>query len=57
MTEAELRDFLSSQGLAGSRTALRELKGGYLNTVWRVDTGGRSLVAKEFAEPIYLINL
>ena len=52
MTEAELRRFLASQELADSRTALRKLKGGYLNTVWRVDTGGRSLVAKEFAKPM-----
>jgi thiamine kinase len=52
MTESELRDFLSSQGLADSQTALRTLKGGYLNTVWRVDTGDLCFVAKEFAEPM-----
>ena len=52
MTESELRDFLSSHGLADSQTALRTLKGGYLNTVWRVDTGDLCFVAKEFAEPM-----
>ena len=52
MTEAELREFLCRQGLADNRTELRTLKGGYLNTVWRVDTPDRRLVAKEFAEPM-----
>ncbi len=52
MTESELRDFLSSHGLADSQTALRTLKGGYLNTVWRVDTGDLCFVAKEFAKPM-----
>jgi len=52
MTESELRDFLSSHGLADSQTALRTLKGGYTNTVWRVDTGDLCFVAKEFAEPM-----
>lgn len=52
MTESELRDFLSSHGLADSQTALRTLKGGYLNNVWRVDTGDLCFVAKEFAEPM-----
>ena len=52
MTEAELREFLCRQGLADNRTELRTLEGGYLNTVWRVDTPDRRLVAKEFAEPM-----
>lgn len=52
MTEAELRRFLCEQGLAGNRTGFRKLKGGYLNTVWRVDAPGVRLVAKEFAEPM-----
>ena len=38
MTEAELRDFLAKQGLADNGSAFRKLKGGYLNSVWRVDT-------------------
>ena len=52
MTEAELRDFLAKQGLADNRSAFRELKGGYLNSVWRVDTSERCLVAKEFSKPM-----
>ena len=52
MTEAELRDFLAKQGLADNKSAFRKLKGGYLNSVWRVDTPHRSLVAKEFARPM-----
>ncbi|UWQ93046.1 hypothetical protein K3727_09820 [Rhodobacteraceae bacterium M382] len=52
MTEAELRRFLTQQGLADDRTGFRKLKGGYLNSVWRVDTADRRLVAKEFAEPM-----
>lgn len=52
MTEAELRDFLAKQGLADNRSAFRKLKGGYLNSVWRVDTPERCLVAKEFAKPM-----
>ena len=38
MTEVELRDFLAKQGLADNGSAFRKLKGGYLNSVWRVDT-------------------
>lgn len=52
MTEAELRDFLAKQGLADNRSAFRKLKGGYLNSVWRVDTPDGCLVAKEFAKPM-----
>jgi hypothetical protein len=52
MTEAELRRFLAKQGLADSQTGFQKLKGGYLNTVWRVDAPNRCLVAKEFAKPM-----
>ena len=52
MTEAELRSFLAKQGLANDRTEIRTLKGGYLNSVWRVDTPDGCLVAKEFAKPM-----
>ena len=52
MTEVELRDFLAKQGLADNRSAFRKLKGGYLNSVWRVDTPDGCLVAKEFAKPM-----
>lgn len=52
MTEAELRQFLCNHDLADSQTNFTKLKGGYLNTVWRVDTPNRCLVAKEFAEPM-----
>ena len=52
MTEVELRDFLAKQGLADNGSAFRKLKGGYLNSVWRVDTPERCLVAKEFAKPM-----
>ena len=52
MTEAELRDFLAKQGLADNGSAFRKLKGGYLNSVWRVDTPDGCLVAKEFAKPV-----
>ena len=52
MTKAELRQFLSKQGLADSQAELRKLKGGYLNTVWCVDTPDRRLVAKEFVKPM-----
>ena len=52
MTEVELRDFLAKQGLAANKSAFRKLKGGYLNSVWRVDTPDGCLVAKEFAKPM-----
>ncbi|MDC3129564.1 hypothetical protein OA432_01750, partial [Paracoccaceae bacterium] len=52
MTEAELKQFLEKQGLTDSRAEFRKLKGGYLNTVWRVDTPERRLVAKEFVKPV-----
>ena len=52
MTELELRRFLEKQGLTDSRAEFRKLKGGYLNTVWFVDTPDQSLVAKEFAKPM-----
>ena len=52
MTEVELRDFLAKQGLADNRSAFRKLKGGYLNSVWRVDTPDGCLVAKEFTKPM-----
>ncbi len=52
MTEVELRDFLAKQGLADNGSAFRKLKGGYLNSVWRVDTPDGCLVAKEFAKPM-----
>ncbi len=52
MTEAELKQFLEKQGLTDSRAEFRKLKGGYLNTVWRVDTPERRLVAKEFVKPM-----
>ncbi|OED48152.1 hypothetical protein [Leisingera sp. S232] len=52
MTEVELRDFLAKQGLADSRAEVLKLKGGYLNSVWRVTAPDRCLVAKEFAKPM-----
>ncbi len=52
MTEAELKQFLEKQGLTDSRAEFRKLKGGYLNTVWCVDTPERRLVAKEFVKPM-----
>ena len=52
MTEVELRDFLDKQRLANNGSAFRKLKGGYLNSVWRVDTPDGCLVAKEFAKPM-----
>ena len=52
MTEVELWDFLAKQGLADNGSAFRKLKGGYLNSVWRVDTPDGCLVAKEFAKPM-----
>ena len=52
MTEVELWDFLAKQGLAVNGSAFRKLKGGYLNSVWRVDTPDGCLVAKEFAKPM-----
>lgn len=52
MTEAGLQHFLCKQGLADNRVDLLKLKGGYLNTVWRVDTGTHRLVAKHFATPM-----
>lgn len=52
MTEDELRRFLCGQNIADGQARFKKLKGGYLNTVWRVDTGGRCLVAKEFAKPM-----
>ena len=52
MTEVELRDFLCSHALADDQTDIQKLKGGYLNTVWRVDFGEKCLVAKEFSEPL-----
>ncbi len=52
MTEAELKQFLEKQGLTDSRAEFRKLKGGYLNTVWCVDTPERCLVAKEFVKPM-----
>ena len=52
MTKAELRRFLAKQGLADSQAELRKLKGGYLNTVWYVETPDRRLVAKEFVKPM-----
>ena len=47
-----MRDFLAKQGLADNGSAFRKLKGGYLNSVWRVDTQDGCLVAKEFAKPM-----
>ena len=52
MTEAELRRFLAKHGLADNRTEIRTLKGGYLNTFWRVDTDDLCFVAKEFVGPM-----
>jgi thiamine kinase len=52
LTEVELRRFLTKHGLADSWTEFRKLKGGYLNSVWRVDAPDRCLVAKEFAKPM-----
>ena len=52
MTEVELWDFLAKQGLADNGSAFRKLKGGYLNSVWRVDTPDGCLVTKEFAKPM-----
>ena len=52
MTEVELRRFLEKQGLTDSRAEFRKLKGGYLNTVWSVDTPNGRLVAKEFVKPL-----
>ena len=52
MTETELRHFLAKHGLANKQTEFQKLKGGYLNTVWRVDAPDQRLVAKEFAEPM-----
>lgn len=52
MTEVELWDFLAKQGLADNGSAFRKLKGGYLNSVWRVDTPDGCLIAKEFAKPM-----
>ena len=52
MTETELRRFLSGQGLLNNQARIKKLKGGYLNSVWRVDTGKRCLVAKKFAVPM-----
>ena len=52
MTERDLMSFLADVGLIDSQASLRELKGGYLNSVWRVDTGNRKLVAKQFASPM-----
>jgi thiamine kinase len=37
MTKAELWRFLAKHGLVDKQTEFRALKGGYLNTVWRVD--------------------
>ena len=52
MNETQLQTFLWKQGLADSRARLKKLKGGYLNSVWRIDTQARCLVAKEFAVPM-----
>lgn len=52
MMECELKSFLSGIGLADEHASLNKLKGGYLNSVWRVDTGNRQLVAKQFASPM-----
>ena len=52
MTETELRRFLSGQGLLADQARFKKLKGGYLNSVWRVDTEERCLAAKEFAVPM-----
>ncbi len=52
MTEPELMSFLADVGLADNHTSLHKLKGGYLNSVWRFDTGNRRLVAKQFATPM-----
>ncbi len=52
MTKAALHQFLESVGLADPQAQFHKLKGGYLNSVWRVDTGDQKLVAKEFATPM-----
>jgi hypothetical protein len=52
MTEPEIRKFLSSQGLIDEQTHFQMLQGGYLNSVWRIDTAEKSLVAKEFKPPM-----
>ena len=52
MTETELRRFLSGQGLLDNQARFKKLEGGYLNSVWRVDTEERCLAAKEFAVPM-----
>lgn len=52
MTEPEIRKFLSSQGLVDEQTHFQMLQGGYLNSVWRIDTAEKSLVAKEFKPPM-----
>ena len=49
MTELELRQFLSNVGLVGTHTQFHKFSGGLHNSVWRMDTGDRRLVAKEFA--------
>lgn len=52
MTESELKAFLATTGLIDGPPDIQRLKGGYLNTVWRVDTGTRRLIAKHFATPM-----
>jgi len=52
MIEGELRRFLEKQGLIDSQAEFKKLKGGYLNSVWFVDTLDRRLVAKKFVKPV-----
>ena len=52
MIEGELRRFLEKQGLTDSQAEFKKLKGGYLNSVWFVDTLDRRLVAKKFVKPV-----
>ncbi len=52
MTEAELRRFLSNVGLVGSNAQLHKFNGGLHNSVWRVSTCDRRLVAKEYSTAV-----
>ena len=48
MTELEIWKFMSNVGLVGTHAQFHKFSGGLHNSVWHVDTGYSSLVAKEY---------
>ena len=52
MTELEIRKFMSNVGLVGTHAQFHKFSGGLHNSVWHVDTGYSSIVAKEYSASI-----